>query len=130
MDERPSVLVVDDDAAVRTGIQQLLEQEGYAVSCAENGRQALDFLDTSPAPSLVLLDLGMPVVDGWQFLLERERRSNAAARSAPVVLMSGMDFIRDARGFADFLRKPVDSSRLLSCVRRLCRSPSTHPART
>ncbi len=128
MDERPTVLLVDDDDAVRGAVGALLEEEGFAVLHAGNGREALDLLEKSEPPSLILLDLVMPVVDGWQFLAERERTANLGARSAPVVLLSGLGFIRDAVGVADFLRKPIDAEALLACVRRFCRSSAPRSA--
>ncbi len=129
MDERSTILLVDDDDAVRVAVGALLEEEGFSVLCAENGREALDLLERGESPSLILLDLVMPVVDGWQFLAERGRTGSSGARSAPVVLLSGLGFIRGAAGIADFLRKPIDSGALLACVRRFCRASSPRPAR-
>jgi CheY-like chemotaxis protein len=112
-----AILVVDDDAAVREGVRALLESEGYTVATASDGAEAIEKLRTEPV-RLVLLDLAMPGVDGWQFLARRE--SEAGFPRAPVVLLSGLLFIRDAPGVADFIRKPIDSGRLLDCVHRLC----------
>jgi CheY-like chemotaxis protein len=118
---RAPILVVDDDATVREGLVKLLEDEGYAALAAANGRDALA-LAQSVRPSLILLDLKMPVMDGWQFLAQWNSRE--AAKRCPVVLLSGLSFIRDAPGVSDFLSKPVDTDRLLACVRRLGRSAS------
>ena len=115
-----AILVVDDDADVREGVRALLEGEGYAVATAADGAEAIEKLRTGDV-SLVLLDLAMPEVDGWQFLARRE--SEAGFPRAPIVLLSGLPFIRDAPGVADFLRKPIDSDRLLDCVHRLCGEP-------
>ena len=115
-----AILVVDDDPGVREGVRALLESEGYAVATASDGAEAIQKLREGDV-SLVLLDLAMPGVDGWQFLARRE--SEAGFPRAPVVLLSGLPFIRDAPGVADFIRKPIDSDRLLDCVRRLCREP-------
>ena len=77
---------------------------------------------------MVLLDLAMPGMDGWQFL-ERQSKGPRAGR-APVVLMSGLPFIRDAPGVADFIRKPIEAARLLDCVSRFCGEPEpTQPRR-
>ncbi|HEY4230480.1 MAG TPA: response regulator [Thermoanaerobaculia bacterium] len=116
---RKTVLVVDDDAAVRDGLVAFLEDEGYGALGVENGRRALEVLETMEAPRLILLDLMMPVMDGWQFLAERSRRSNAT----PVVLLSGLSFINDAPGVADFLCKPVNYEKLRDCLGRFCGSP-------
>ena len=117
---RKTVLVVDDDAAVREGLVAFLEDEGYGALGVENGRRALEALETMEAPRLILLDLMMPVMDGWQFLAERSRRSNAT----PVVLLSGLAFINDAPGVADFLCKPVNFEKLRDCLERFCGRPA------
>jgi len=117
---RKTVLVVDDDASVRDGLVAFLEDEGYGALGVENGRRALEVLETMEAPRLILLDLMMPVMDGWQFLAERARRSNPT----PVVLLSGLAFIQDAPGVADFLCKPVNFDRLRDCLDRFCGRPA------
>lgn len=115
-----TILVVEDDASTREGLIALLEGEGFAVLGAANGRQALDLLaGVSQPPRLILLDLMMPVMDGWQFLAER-RRTGIPEGGPPVVLLSGLGFIHDAPDVADFIRKPIDSGALLACVRRFC----------
>jgi serine/threonine protein kinase len=112
----PPILVVDDDAAVREGLVRLLEDEGYRAVGAINGREALTRVRME-MPRLILLDLKMPVMDGWEFL--QKWNAIEAGKRCPVVLLSGLSFIRDAPGVADFLSKPVDAGRLLSCVKRL-----------
>jgi CheY-like chemotaxis protein len=128
MSEKSStILVVDDDPATRSGVVALLEGEGFTVLSAENGRRALELLQRA-APRLILLDLMMPEMDGWQFLQERRRAPGGS--SAPVVLMSGLGFIHGASGIADFVRKPIDAEQLLDCVNRYCGAPARRPART
>lgn len=117
-DRRSTILVVKDDRSTRQALLDLLSAEGYRAVGAENGRQALDVLAEMDAPSLILLDLMMPVMDGWQFLAARP--SEQARPRTPVVLLSGMHFIGDATGVADFLPKPIDLSMLRACVRRFC----------
>ena len=119
--ESGAILVVDDDAAVREGVRTLLESAGYTVATASDGAEAIEKL-RAEAVRLVLLDLAMPGVDGWQFLARRE--SEAGFPRVPVVLLSGLLFLRDAPGVADFIRKPIDSDRLLDCVHRLCGEPA------
>ena len=115
--ERATILVVDDDPVVRTALLQILEEEGYRAVGAENGREALALVE-SEAPRMILLDLKMPVMDGWQFLEEWNGRPRKVR--CPVVLLSGLAFIQDAPGVADFLSKPVDVGKLVACVRRFC----------
>lgn len=115
--DRATILVVDDDPVVRTALLQLLDEDGYRAVGAENGQEALALAETE-APRLILLDLMMPVMDGWQFLAEWNGRPRG--ERCPVVLLSGLAYIHDAPGVADFLSKPVDVAKLVACVRRFC----------
>lgn len=117
MSSRPAtVLVVEDDAGTRDGLIALLEDEGYRALGASNGEQALSLCEDN-TPNLILLDLMMPVMDGWQFLARwRDRRLE---QRCPIVLLSGLSFVPDAPGVADFLPKPVDVTKLRSCLLRL-----------
>ena len=117
---RGAVLVVDDDAGIRESLLEFLEEEGYEAFGAENGRRALELLEEIESPRLILLDLMMPVMDGWQFLAERARR----AQRSPVVLLSGLAFIQGAPDVADFLSKPVNFEKLRGCLERFCRRPT------
>jgi CheY-like chemotaxis protein len=62
------ILIVEDDFAARTLLAELLESRDYSVATAADGRQALDYLRTSSPPKVIILDLMMPVMDGWEFL--------------------------------------------------------------
>jgi CheY-like chemotaxis protein len=127
MTDRIRILIVDDDESTLSALGELLELEGYPAEKARNGREALDRLVASrDAPGLILLDLKMPVMDGWQFLTERAKEPSA--RNVPVVLLSGLPYIPNAAGVADFLSKPIDAGRLLSCVRRFCGEPVKKPS--
>jgi CheY-like chemotaxis protein len=117
-DEGHTILVVDDDPSIRDSVRDLLTSEGFEVRTAEDGQDALEQLASMPAPCMILLDLRMPRLDGWQFLDRRDPASPAGR--VPVVLLSGMTFIRDAPGVADFLSKPIRTDKLLDCVRRFC----------
>ena len=119
---RDVILVVEDDVSTRRGLLAFLDEEGYSAVGAENGRHALDVLREIEPPSLILLDLMMPVMDGWQFLTERA--AVPRARDCPVVLLSGLAFIQGAPGVADFLAKPVDFEKLRACLVRYCRRPT------
>ena len=118
----PRIFIVDDDEALLDALGGLLDSEGYEVETARNGKEAMEKLATSPQPGLILLDLKMPVMDGWQFLAARSAES--VAPRVPIVLLSGLPFIPNAPGVADFLTKPIDSSRLLACVQRFCGEPA------
>jgi len=120
---RPDVLVVDDDEDIRTSVQEMLDDEGYSSISVANGRRALDVLETyQEAPRVILLDLMMPVMDGWEFLarVNREKR----LRRIPIVIMSAHPSVRDACAGGPkpslqsllLLAKPFDARRLLAAI--------------
>src|SRR3954470_17734591 len=114
-----TVLIVDDDPSVRTTLARTLEAGGYATRSAANGREALDDLRTNPLPCLILLDLCMPVMDGWQF--RQEQAQDPALRHIPVVIVSGKDQLpakAEAWRAAACPPKPMDLGELLTVVRR------------
>ncbi len=110
------VLVVDDDPAIRRAVGMMLEDEGYDVATAANGREALDQIAES-APSVVLLDLQMPEMDGWQL----QRRLRELHLDVPVVFMTAGYRARaeaERHQAAGYLAKPFDMDDLLSTVAR------------
>ena len=116
----PGILLVEDNAEIRASLREVLELEGMTVDEAGDGAQALARLRGGPAPSLLLLDLMMPVMDGWD-VLEALRGSGPDARpDLPVVVVSGVGeaFSVGARYGCEVLQKPVDIGRLLDAVRR------------
>jgi two-component system, OmpR family, response regulator CpxR len=110
---RPNVLVVDDDDSIREVIAEVLRDEGYDVSCAANGEQALTEMRKDRRPDLVLLDLMMPVMSGWELLELLEVTPELS--QIPVVVVSAMS----APGAWESLAKPIDLDRLLATVSRL-----------
>lgn len=116
------ILIVEDDSDLRDMMSQLLTLEGYEPASAANGREALEYLREGHAPELILLDLMMPIMDGWEFRREQERDPDLAR--VPVVVLSALDEQRagDLRALA-FLKKPLDFDRLLSLVRQYCSKP-------
>jgi len=115
-------MVIEDDPAVRETLHDLLSDEGYQVVEACNGREALDRLQSGERhPGVILLDLMMPVMDGWQF--RREMRADPSLPDIPVVVMSAsLTVEREAQGMsaAAVLPKPVGLDLLLATVKRLC----------
>ncbi len=114
-----TVLLVEDDPDLRDNMTEFLKSEGYDVQVASNGKQALDLLlSAEQPPSVILLDLMMPVMDGFAF--RKEQRSHPALSDIPVVLMTADAQIEvsQARIQAQaMIRKPVDIddlSRILS----------------
>ncbi|HVR88423.1 MAG TPA: response regulator [Candidatus Limnocylindria bacterium] len=117
------VLVVDDQEAIRDTLQLALDDEGYAVECAANGAEALEILERW-RPCVILLDLMMPVMDGWAFRKEQQRRQRGS--SVPVVLLSAagrLDEHQKALGAAAVIPKPFDIDRVISTIERVCWTP-------
>ena len=113
------ILIVDDDPAIRDVVSDILEMSDYCVKTACNGAEALDRI-RDDRPSAVLLDLMMPVMDGWEFL--REYRDESSLTPVPVVIMSAaQDASRaaDELGAQAFLAKPFEIETILAIVDRV-----------
>lgn len=113
-----TILVVEDDAATRESLGLILGTQGYGVLGAGNGQEALDLLRAGPYPDLILLDLMMPIMDGWQF--RREQTRDAVLAGIPVVVLSADGNVRPkaaALGAAGYLQKPVEVECLLEEIR-------------
>ncbi|WP_164009624.1 response regulator [Pyxidicoccus trucidator] len=123
-----SVMAVDDDPDILLAFKDVLELEGYTVLLARGGREALELLRRGARPAVILLDLMMPDISGWDF---RERQlADASIASLPVVVVSGQGVsARDvaALGVAGYLKKPVDLEQLLGTVERYVRRPQPQP---
>ena len=115
------LLLVEDDPDIGGLLEDFLTDEGYEVRLAKNGQEALSsLLGNEPRPSLILLDLMMPVMDGREFCAARH--SHPEILSIPVVLMSADTNLGEsgaALGATACLRKPLDIDQLLSTVERL-----------
>jgi CheY-like chemotaxis protein len=113
-----TILVVEDDDITRAGFGVVLREHGYLVAEAANGKEALDYLRTHPAPNLILLAMFMPVMDGWRFLKHRD----AAWAAIPVVIVTTLGVASDdwaaSLGACGCLRKPVSVEALLEQVGR------------
>ena len=121
-----TILLAEDDLEIRDIVQELLEQRGYDVIPARTGRQALDFLSLDPRspPDVVILDLMMPIVTGWQ-VLEAIQHDPALA-SVPVVILTATSQDRPS-GAAAFLRKPFRIEALLETLERLDGNTANRP---
>jgi CheY-like chemotaxis protein len=113
------VLVVEDDADILRAIVQVLQDEGHTVRTAVNGRVALDALRAggAPRPRLIILDLMMPVMDGWTF--RAEQLADPTLADIPVIILTADGNATDKAnnlGGAGALRKPVDLVTLLAAV--------------
>ncbi|WP_437592432.1 response regulator [Sorangium sp. So ce1000] len=116
-DRRDGVLIVDDDSGFRSVVEELLQAFGYEVVCAENGRVALDLLRRGLRPSIILLDLMMPELNGWEFLALMRQEPELAG--IPVAILSGVDSLDAKAATLDacaLLKKPLDLDTLLAVV--------------
>jgi DNA-binding response OmpR family regulator len=114
------VLIVEDDADLREMMAQLLTLEGFKAATVANGREALEYLHANDhKPDVILLDLMMPVMDGWEF--RRKMQADPDVADVPVIVLSALDQARVSGVPADaFLKKPLDFDRLLKLVRSYC----------
>ena len=115
-----TVLIVEDDLDTREMLGRFLELEGYTVETAENGRRALERLGSGVGACVILLDLMMPVMDGWQFRQEQIRDASLADIPVIVVSAAGRERLEKIQANA-YLSKPVDLDELLGCVTQFCR---------
>lgn len=119
-----TILIVEDDRDIRDVLAEILADEGYHVLLAGDGCEGLDRLREGPAPALILLDLMMPRMDGFQF--REEQLKHIDWREIPIVLLTaGGDLPDKARRLeaADALRKPVKIDALLGMIARFLPRP-------
>ncbi len=114
---RGTLLLVEDDYDIREALSGILRDEGYIVRGASNGVEGLDALRADPNVDLIILDLMMPVMDGWAF--RAVQRDDAVFGRIPVLVLSADGGARErvhALGAVAFLRKPVQLDALLDTV--------------
>jgi CheY-like chemotaxis protein len=113
------ILLAEDDEDLREAMVDTLHDAGYSVEAVGNGRDALEWLEDSvEPPKIILLDLMMPVMDGWQFLDERRKTPKVA--SVPVVVLSANGSFTEKGETVAFLRKPVRVKPLLAIIASYC----------
>ncbi len=129
------ILIVEDDEDIREALQGLLELNGFEVLVASNGREAVEYLQGTPRPALILLDMAMPVMDGHRVLTFRKETDGYL--EVPVVIISaGMAAMnpRDRALYASnynvaaFLKKPADPRQLLEIIELYALRPAGDPA--
>lgn len=114
-----AALVIDDDEDVREAIAQVLEQAGYIVVQAPNGEEGLKLAREQILPDVILLDIAMPVMNGWQFMSARLAWPDII--EIPIIIMSGMgsaQHVAPRVGAVALLPKPCSSADLLRVVER------------
>ena len=115
--DKTCVLIVEDDSALLGFLFSALVAEGFALVAATDGQQALDLLERGLRPHVILIDLALPRVSGYDLL--SYIRDDAALRTIPRVIITGSDK-DDSRTVADAVfRKPIDHENLIATIRRL-----------
>lgn len=120
-----TILVVEDDSAIRFTMRELLESEGYTVDVAADGEDGLEKLLQLTKPVLVLLDLLMPKMSGHEFIqrVEKDPRYNPLT----IVIISAQTIKTRPPMAADFVSKPFDLDALFTVVRKYCEEPKRWP---
>lgn len=113
-----SVLIVEDDESIRTILKEILEDEGYQVYTAENGKVGIEVLQKISRPCLILLDFMMPVMNGKEFM--EAKRQDDLISPIPVVLVSAFEDRSRAIGAQGFVKKPIDFDCLLRFLGKYC----------
>ena len=116
------ILLIEDDKDILEVLKDLLESEGYVISCAENGKVAMNFLSASnELPDLILVDLMMPLMNGFEFcqrIVEIDR-----LKSIPVIVMSADGHIekkKEQLNVCEYLKKPLDLENVLETISKYC----------
>jgi CheY-like chemotaxis protein len=119
------ILIVEDDLALREALAQVLSDEGYDLLSARDGLEAVNCLRKGHRPDLILLDLSMPVVNGWEFRMFQKRDPELA--DIPVILITAGGYSREEVAWLEpsaLIHKPLDLPKLLTVIRRHCGSPA------
>jgi CheY-like chemotaxis protein len=117
-----TVLIVEDDEGIRETLSEILMEQGFEVEVASNGKEALDLLTSSQnTPGVILLDIMMPIMDGYQFRELQLGYSRLA--NVPTVAISADGHLNEKSkklGVAHYLKKPIDLEKLLDLVNKFC----------
>jgi CheY-like chemotaxis protein len=117
-----TVLVVEDDVELRLSLCAALEEEGYCAAAAADGAEALAYLRTAPAPCIILLDLMMPNVNGWQF--RAQQKGDPVLSTICTAIMTANANVKQTPIDADhFLWKPVRFEQVLAVIELCCGKP-------
>lgn len=111
------IMLVEDDPSIQGAVSLLLEREGFTVTCACNGREALQTLDAGYAPELILLDMVMPVMDGQAFRVAQQQDPRLAV--IPVVVLSATSAVEQRAELpppSAVMPKPFDLDQLLAVI--------------
>jgi CheY-like chemotaxis protein len=120
--ERLTILIADDDQLLVESLGELLELEGYKVAVAADGQEALEHLRRGLRPCVILLDLVMPGMNGWDF--RQQQLKDDELKDIPVVVVSATavssQSVKAQFGDIEFVQKPPSHKKLLEAIRRRC----------
>lgn len=119
MSSSTAILVIEDDPLIRSGLCHFLEDEGFEVHSAKNGKEGLDILRQQHF-SLILLDLQMPVMSGEEFLFALKKEREQGICSVPVLVLTARVEGIQNDDIAGFIRKPLDLDDLLEKIHAIC----------
>jgi CheY-like chemotaxis protein len=118
------LLLVEDNSDIRNTFRILLEEEGYSVLTASNGKEALRVIAEKGEPAAIFLDLNMPEMDGQTFLKERNKANIAI--DTPVIIFTASGRRMKLEGVSEWIKKPVEVDRLLHIVSKYCNQYVLH----
>ena len=113
-----TIMIVDDDDGIREALKAALEYEGYKVCTAENGQVALDLLNQGAQPCLIVLDLMMPVMDGWTFAAKLAASTELS--NIPIVVISALGDQAQQIQAKQIFKKPVNLKNLFEVIKQWC----------
>ena len=116
-----NIFIIEDDADLRETMKELLEIEGFSVITAENGQEGMELFERNGKPCLVLLDMMMPVMNGWEFLEAMQRDQQALLAETQVAVVSAAVEMAELQQYGcSLLRKPVNVDRLFALAHAAC----------
>lgn len=113
-----NILVVEDNIDIQENLKATLENEGFSVYTADNGREALDQLSKIPTPCVILLDLMMPVMNGWEFV--EEINKDIMLSSIPIVVVTAIGDVKKSPQNAEYIAKPINMAALMGAICKHC----------
>lgn len=113
-----NILVVEDNIDIQENLKATLENEGFSVFTADNGREAIEQLSKIPTPCVILLDLMMPVMNGWEFV--EEINKDIMLSTIPIVVVTAIGDAKKSPKNAGYIAKPINLNALMGAISKHC----------
>ena len=115
------ILLVEDDIDIQDNLKTFLEMESFEVATVANGKQAIEFLQKEGRPRLILLDLMMPIMNGYEMLAEMKKINLFQEAKVPIILLSAATDIEETarEQVTKFIRKPIALDKLLLSIKEI-----------